>query len=225
MRLVKASRTSSVYRLSIGPEEVFYKVDNVHGVSDFLKKALPRSRSLRAWRAFEYLERRGSPVPTRVLCGERRRGPYLLESFLVTLSVAGGAPLDEYVAAASTRRERRRRLDAVITPLASLLKRIHAENVYYADLNPAKVLVVEVNGAPEKLVLLDADRTTFPERRSWRRRKKNLAQINACFDDWATLHDKLQFCRLYDPEFAELSQRERRARLAEIDATTRRPWL
>ncbi len=228
----KRSRTSTIWSFRVeggdgGAVDVYYKTDNSRGVLDVLKNAMRASRSLRAWRSFERLERMGFDVPRRLLCGERRLGPLLLDSFLVTEAVEDAPSIAGLIAPERSAPGRegselgprpRRRL---IELLAGLVRRLHAGGVYHADLAPTNVLLRPEDGA---LVLLDADRTVFGTRVPRRKRLKNIAQLNAAFDGVATLADRVRFYRLYDPAHRERSRSQRRALLAEIETLTDRRW-
>jgi tRNA A-37 threonylcarbamoyl transferase component Bud32 len=218
--LVKRSRTSSVHAVELDSGfEVVYKLDHTRGAADFLKNLVRPSRSRRAWAAFERLRRHGFAVPELLLCGERRVGPVLLGSFLVTRRISGAVPLDELLAGAAAAPAERRR---IVADLAALVRLLHERGVHHADLNPANIVVDPRD--PRRLVLLDADRTSFRRRVPWRLRRKNIAQLNAHFGS-APLRERLRFLRAYDPAFRLLPRRRRRRLLGEIEAVTRRRWL
>lgn len=221
---VKVSRSSTTYAFATtGGREVFYKIDHCRGPLDWFKSLFRPSRALRAWRALGRLSLLGFPVPPRVLCGERRRGPFLLGSFVVTERIPGCVSLDRYCRQfPGPGGETDPRQREVLAGLAGLVRRLHDLDIDHADLNPANVLIRE-NPCPE-FFLLDADRTRFPPRLTRRRKIRNLAQLNAFLERRVSLRNRLRFLHFYNADPGRAGRRQHRKLLEQIDRMTRRRW-
>ena len=203
--LTKSSKTSSIYLFTLqNGMDVYFKLDNTRGPVDFLKNLFRPSRSFRAWKSLRQLAGFGFSVPTLLLCGEKRNGPILKQSFLVTQKVKDATPLSVYCNNQILRKnitpsEKHR----IIFLVANLIRRLHEMNVNHPDLNPANILLAS-SESPSKLYLLDADRATFNKKLSWRKKKKNLSQLNAAFESVVSLKDRLRFYLAYDPNFRSI---------------------
>jgi tRNA A-37 threonylcarbamoyl transferase component Bud32 len=223
-RHLKSSRGASTFALDDGAGGAWiYKLDRHRSLIDALKHFFRPSRARRAWRALRRLAAMGFDVPELAACGEKRRGPFLSKSFLVTRAVPGARTLAELLD--NGEEERRGRAAGpparqVLALVARTLRRLHDLNVFHPDLNPANFLISPAG----RLVIIDADRARFLRRLSWRRRVKNLSQLNAHLERRLSLGERLRLLRLYAPEWWSLPAAQRRRRLAAILRMTRRRW-
>jgi len=210
-RVLQVSDRTTVVAVTVGGRDVVVKRYRDRTLARALETMALGSRAARLWRGADRLAAAGFVTPDVLAVLERRPFGVPLVSCAVTTFVPG-LPLDVLW------RERagadRRRL---LVAFADWVRRLHAAGLYPQDLRAANVLVP--SESPPTFVLVDLDRVRRYRRLSWRRRRKNLAQVHRSVGRGASLADTARFLRAYlGPEAAD----ELRARGAEIERLGRR---
>lgn len=127
-----------------------------------------RTRSFREWRLLAHLSQRGLPVPRPVAAAYRRQG-WRYTADLITVRIAGAAPLSRHLQARSLPAEIWRRLGYCV-------RRFHDAGVCHADLTGHNLLLDD-DGRPW---LLDFDRGRIRHDGGWR--QQNLARLRRSLD-------------------------------------------
>ncbi len=109
-----------------------------------------RSRAQREHTALQLLRARGLPAPEPVEWRERRRGPFLLESALLTRETPDLVRLDHFLRDESSAERRA----CAIQAAGALAARIHARGVAHFRLLPKNVHLERAH--PERAWILDA---------------------------------------------------------------------
>jgi serine/threonine protein kinase len=177
-----------------------------------LKNILRKSRAMKSWIAGNSLMVRGvsTPMPQAIL--ERKWGPLVLESFLITEWISGTTELNDYISGLHNEKPiaigKKRKTDFIYS-LARTIRKLHAMGVYHADLKSNNILVQESGDAAWTFYFVDLDRVKFRRFLSFRERANNLAQINASVSELMSVKDRLKFFHLYAEETLLLAQRKK----------------
>ncbi len=110
-----------------------------------LRQALGPSRAARAWQTGHALLHRDVPTARPLAFVERRLGPLLLDSVLVTEAVPGGVDLETYLkrgAGQRTPRDAFRHKRALLERLVWLIRRLQDSGFCHRDCKASNVLVI-----------------------------------------------------------------------------------
>ena len=173
-----------------GGRSVVVKVYDESGLRGVFERLVVGSPAARAARARARMAAAGFTVPDLVAVLEtpltgRGRG-----SALVTAAVLGERA-DWYWERLS-RRERRR----FAQQLGAYVRAVHAQGLYPQDMRISNVVVVPTE-AGATMVLVDLDRVRRHRRLAWRRRLKNLVQIDRSLGRLARAPERLCFLHTY----------------------------
>jgi tRNA A-37 threonylcarbamoyl transferase component Bud32 len=128
---IKTGRTSSV-----GCKGAFVlKRYNSPGAANLFKNIFRSSRSRRAYRKGYHLELLGIPTPRSVATADRRIGPALRCSYLITESIPGAQELGAYLRCVDHPDKQ------VIYLTAQLLAQLHQEGFSHGDLKERNILL------------------------------------------------------------------------------------
>jgi tRNA A-37 threonylcarbamoyl transferase component Bud32 len=130
-------------------------------------------RESRAWHAFDValrLQDLGIPTACPVAAGERRRGRWLREAFLITLEVPEAADFGAARAGAGRSPGARR----LVRSLGRLLPKLHEAGLHPTDLRQSNLLVRSGARDTLELVLIDLDGVRLCRRLSARLAQRNL---------------------------------------------------
>jgi hypothetical protein len=215
--VVKDSRTTTVGAGKVCERGIHVKRYNFQGLGYALKDLFRVSRAKRAWIASNSCVMRGLSVAEPVVYLERRRGRFLLESYLVSNTVEG-QNLTEITAQRGRQFSEKRDW---IDDLAQFLARMHGRQVANRDLKGANVVVSRTRSGRYDIFMVDFDGVEIGPV-SWRVRVKNLTRLAREFRGSAaiTRTDRLRFLRTYlGPRFADRWKRCWRgiARQADVD--------
>ncbi|HEY2386665.1 MAG TPA: lipopolysaccharide kinase InaA family protein [Candidatus Binatia bacterium] len=210
-RVLQASDRTTVVAVTLGGRELVVKRYQDRTVARALETLALGSRAARLWRGASRLAAAGFATPEVMAVLERCSLGIPLVSCAVTAFVPG-PPLDAlWRERAGTARRR------LLVAFADWLRRLHAAGLYPQDLRAANVLVP--SESPPTFVLVDLDRVRRYRRLSWRRRRKNLAQVYRSVGRGASLGEKARFLRAY---LGPGAPAELRARGAGIERLGRR---
>lgn len=169
-----------------------------------LSQLLPPSRGARGWRMGHALLHRDLPTARPLALLERRVGPLVLDSVLITEAVPGAVDLETYVTrelakvAGAARLGLRREL---CSRLVGLLRRLEERGVAHRDCKAQNILVVPL---PElRLLWIDMDGLRLVRRLSARQRLAPLVRLYVSLSQCAPLSraDCARFLRAYCARF------------------------
>ncbi|MCD6405258.1 MAG: hypothetical protein J7M19_05495 [Planctomycetes bacterium] len=150
IELTRAGRTRRFYlkRLS--------RVHIKHLIEEALAFEWPLSKCRREWESAEALSGAGVSAAPMAAMGERRLGPFPLESFLVVEAAYGAETLDVFLAGPAAPRTHRKRT-AFIAALSHSLARMHSAGLFHRDLY-AKHIFVRREGGKSVINIIDLQR-------------------------------------------------------------------
>ncbi len=173
-----------------GDRSVVVKVYDESGARGMLERLLVGSPAARAARGRARMAAAGFAVPDLVAVMETALRVPDRRSALVTAAVLGERA-DWYWEGLS-RRDRRR----FAQHLGAYVRAVHAQGLYPQDMRISNVVVMPT-GAAVTLVLVDLDRVRRHRRLAWRRRLKNLVQIDRSLGRLARASERLSFLHSY----------------------------
>lgn len=128
-----------------GPIPVFIKRYLARNAWRGLSQMIPPSRGLRAWRTGHALLHRDLPTPRPLALLERRLGPLVRESLLITEALPGAVDLESHlrrVLPGMSRRERLRLKCELIAALVRQLRRLQERRFLHRDCKASNILVL-----------------------------------------------------------------------------------
>jgi lipopolysaccharide kinase (Kdo/WaaP) family protein len=123
------------------------------GLARILSEWLRPSRARRAFDRAVWLLQSSIPAAAPIAVGERRRGLWGKESYLITELVPHARPLRQVRAASTDVREGRR----LVRALAVLMARLHDAGLAHTDPSLSNFLVQRADDGTFRLVLIDLD--------------------------------------------------------------------
>jgi hypothetical protein len=178
---------------------VWTKRYNVHAARVALASLGTRSPARIAFDNAVALAARGFAVPAPLAAIEYRRLGFLRRSFFLTDEVTAATTVDlawQAVLALADPTLRRTARRAFAQALGAFFARLHAADVYHADLKDVNVLVRGPATAPS-FVLLDLERVAIGAVVSPSRRLKNVVQLARTLGPQASRADRLRWLRAY----------------------------
>jgi hypothetical protein len=172
------------------------------------------SGAVRALRGAHVLMEAKIPAARAIAAVEFRHWGILTKSFFLTDEIVGGKTADAYwrrdlraITGKGVNRRRRKFLQR----LALLFRKLHDCNIYHSDLKDSNILVVPGGDREaETFFLLDLEGIRRCRRLSWRRRVKNLVQLNRTLGLYLRRTDKCVFAKYYlSDSFADRRQTRR----------------
>jgi len=188
-RILQSGVRTSVGSVTRDGTQLVLKRFHEHTLARVLETLALGSGAARAWRGAARLGDAGFDAPEIVAVLERRRLGVPLWSCAVARLVPG--PSLEALWRTRTGRIRRE----LTIAFADWVRRLHGAGIYPQDLRGANVLVPSEH--PPRFVLVDVDRVRRYRRLSWRRRRKNLVQVQRSLGRGASLRDRVRFLRRY----------------------------
>lgn len=128
-----------VYLLTLPPPFVTAVVYKVYFGKAPFRFYLQKSLARREYDNYQLLEQFGVAVPERLACGDKRRGPHLLESFIATRFIPDMIDGREFMPAGALRAYTAECHEFCRMNLANLA-RVHRHNFYHNALHPRNVL-------------------------------------------------------------------------------------
>ena len=216
--LVKDDLKSTVIRAEVGGDTVFCKRFNHGSFLRCVKNQFRRSKAAINYRNAGRAKVLDIQIPEHIAAIEKRVLGFLVESFLVTRSVDGAAPLqrfieDEFPADGKVDLHAKH---IFIESLAGFIAHVHSKGMIHNDLKGANVVVRKAGGGYE-FHILDLDCVSFAEcvPRSWIVR--NLVQLNNDCQYAAGEFDRLRFFTYYLRKSGlTLSRAERKSMLRKL---------
>jgi len=216
LRLAKASRTRRVVRLDFAPRgrpprPVYAKRVSVRDWRKRLGCLFVGSKARHEWEAGFRLREKGIATALPVVYAELRRGPWLIENYLVTEAIADARPLRlelELLDSPSARCE-------LLLQLAGWLSGVHHLGFYHDDCSTQHIFVSPLSGPPpegqRRFWFIDLDNSRFYGATvPWRLRVKNLFQLlRSVPAQWASRDERLYFVEAYLEATAETERKAR----------------
>ncbi|MFN0136862.1 MAG: lipopolysaccharide kinase InaA family protein [Phycisphaerae bacterium] len=142
------------------------------------RQSMPPSRSMRGWRVGNAMLHRDLPTPRPLAVLERRFGPFILDSMLLTEAIPGALDLEAYLRrefGRSSRREWARTKRTLSAMVVRELRMLHERGFEHRDCKAGNLLV-----APEpdlRVLWIDMDGLRIVSRRDPRRELTALARL------------------------------------------------
>jgi tRNA A-37 threonylcarbamoyl transferase component Bud32 len=206
-RILKRSERRTVARVVVNGRPLILKLFDESSAVHRLESSAVGSAASRAARSALRMQRGGFPVPELVAVLERGRRLRRQRSCLVTIAIDDGIAADEMWRKLEGRAKAR-----FMYSFARYVSDLHARGLYPQDLWPRNILV-QPEGNRWRFVLVDLDRVRSYAEVSWRRRLKNLVQIERSLGREASDGERLRFLRAY---FGAASEAELKRVGAEI---------
>ena len=183
-RTLKNGRTTRVFVATLEgpdrPRELVFKRYNPKGLLWALRYSVRWSGGLRSWRAANALVTRHIPTAVPIAAWEKRCGPILFDSGVVTEHLAGVEELHAFVASTlgeMTGREKLAARKRAAALLGEMLRNMHDRGLAHRDLKASNLLVVRDGVDVREIVLVDLDGVRIVSDVSRERRIKDLARL------------------------------------------------
>ena len=199
-QILKQSKNSVItfHEKSSGlPADVCVKHYQYRGIRYVLKSLFAKTRARKSWIAGNALLVRGISTPLPQALVERKIGPFVVESFLITQWLSGARELNDYITHLEQKSLSPAVKHAFITSLAETVRSLHERGVYHADLKSTNILVQEQTDSAWCFSFIDLDRVACKDALSFYERANNLAQINASVARLVTVKERLKFFSIY----------------------------
>jgi tRNA A-37 threonylcarbamoyl transferase component Bud32 len=199
-QILKQSKNSVItfHEKSSGlPADSCVKHYPYRGIRYVLKSLFAKTRARKSWIAGNALLVRGINTPLPQALVERKIGPLVVESFLITQWLSGARELNDYITHLGQKSVSPSVKHAFITSLAETVRDLHEKGVYHADLKSTNILVQEQADSAWRFSFIDLDRVACKATLSFYERANNLAQINASVARLVTAKERLKFFSVY----------------------------
>ena len=155
-----------------------------------------KSRALKSWIASNGLIVRGidTPLPRAVV--EKKFGPFVIKSYIISSFMNKSKELNEYINVFKNPAQIKSK-SAFIKAYAGVLKNLHSKGIYQSDLKSNNILVAESGKDVWNFYFIDLDCVLFRKDISFYQRANNLAQLNASVSRLMTIKDRLKFFYFY----------------------------
>ena len=161
-----------------------------------LKNLFRRSRAMKSWIAANGLKVRGIDTPLPLAVIEKRSGPFVKESYMITCFMKNAKEANDYITIFKDPAQKKNK-PAFIKAFAAAFKKLHDQGIYHADLKSNNILIKESDDPHWKFYFVDLDRVFFKKAISFYQRANNLAQLNASISALMTAKDRLKFFYFY----------------------------
>jgi tRNA A-37 threonylcarbamoyl transferase component Bud32 len=136
-QILKRGNTSSVSRLTWNGKEIVIKRYNYKGFFHSLRHTIKGSRARRSWLYGHRLTWLGIPTPKPLACIEKRKGPLIWNSYLVTEFV-DGENLHNYLRDEKNDAEKR---SAAMQQVLEMVEKLQKSKITHRDLKQTNILV------------------------------------------------------------------------------------
>lgn len=184
----------------------------------------PASRCLKG---ASVLESNGIPTAVPLAALEHRNWKDLGISYYVAEEIADSHPLSVFwgdvlptLSMNRSVKERRK----ILGEVAGLFHKLHSRGIYHQDLKGSNILVQAEGSDHYRCTLVDVEGVTKRNRLSWRKRVKNLVQLNRTLGKRLNLTDKAFFLKYYADLFS-LSRQERKTLAQRVLSLSRKEDL
>ncbi len=198
--VVKENRVRRVVRIPARSGSVYLKHDCFRGLGASLRFLLAPSRARAEWDTARRLSECKVPTVRPLAVGERRRGGFLVESFLVTAGIDGAEPLDsllreERIPPAGGARGRWRR--QVARALGEIVAKFHAGGFWHRDLHLGNFLAQPLGETGPAISVIDLHKARRPAELRPKQWISDLAWLDYGSRTWTSRTDRARFLKTY----------------------------
>ncbi len=155
------------------------------------------SRAARSLRAAAMLTRAGFLVPAPIAAGEEIAAGAIVASWMFSEALLGARVFSRFIerghAPAHQEKVRRR---AALSAVARCVRRLHDAGLFTSDLQETNLMLDEAEGEI-KIHFVDLDGFRRMARVSWRRRRRNLVQLDRSVGRFMSRSERLRFLYTY----------------------------
>jgi len=217
--LVKAGAGRTIHRVRIPSADVYVKHFRATNPVSLIHQCLKQGRARKEFDVALELAQVGVPTITPIALGERRRHGLLLESYLISESIADGITLFDLID---------RRLMTAGGPISPELRfhladelgrlagRIHNAGVEHRDLHERNIIVRAGRTGGLELFMLDLHELRRRPGGEWKWAERDLGRMGRYFTLRTTATDRRRFFRAYAME-RSLGLETTRQRAKEIE--------
>jgi tRNA A-37 threonylcarbamoyl transferase component Bud32 len=161
-----------------------------------LKNMFRKSRAMRSWISANRLLVRDIATPLPFAVVEKKFGPLVFENYFISSFMKEAKEINNYINVFKDPGHKKYK-SKFIKACAEVLKNLHSQKIYHADLKSNNILVTETEKNIWKFNFIDLDRVLFKKEISFYQRANNLAQLNASISSLITVKDRLKFFYYY----------------------------
>ena len=184
-----------------------------------LKNMFRKSRAMRSWISANRLLVRDIATPLPFAVVEKKFGPLVFENYFISSFMKETKEINNYINAFKDPGHNICK-SKFIKACAEVLKNLHSQGIYHADLKSNNILVTETEKNIWKFYFIDLDRVLFKKDISFYQSANNLAQLNASISSLITVKDRLKFFYYYAKDTPLYKNRKRYFRkIIEISRT------
>ena len=213
-REVKNIRRNRAGFLTTAQGTVFIKRFAAGSWIEGILERLRGSPARRSLRGAEMLTRAGFSVPAPIAAGEEVSLGAIRSSWICSQALTTAQVLSRYIERghAPAEQERRLRRDT-LAAVAACVRRAHDAGLFTSDLQETN-LMLDHGGGSVRIYFVDLDGFRRLARVSWRRRRRNLVQLDRSVGRFMTRSERLRFLRVYMAEqWTRLAMRQMVERL------------
>lgn len=172
------------------------KENNFVGILYVLKNFFRKSRAMKSWIAANGMLVRGIATPLPYAVIEKKRGPFVFQSFIITEYLKDAEEINDYINIFRDPSLKHKKT-TFIKECSLYLQKVHHAGIYHADWKSNNILVTENGKNGWDFYLVDLDLVLFKKYISFNQRTNNLAQFNASISEVMTAKDRLKFFHFY----------------------------
>jgi len=196
--MVRVAGKLKIYKPE-GTERVFIKKYNPGDLLSALRFLILGSKARKEWTVATRLQKLEIPTSKPLAFGEKKRGPFIKESFLITEDISEAISLDRYLKELKGGKPDlfSSKFYKILYKLASIVGNMHLKGIYHQDLHAGNVLISDNGKDGFSLYIIDLHRTKVIKKISRKRRLFNLAQLFLSLDEMMRKEEKVHFLARY----------------------------
>ena len=165
----------------------------IEGIVERLRGS-PARRSLRG---AKMLTRSGFLVPAPLAAGEEISAGAIKASWIFSDALTAARVLSRFIERGHAPAEQERRLRReTLAAVAGCVRRLHDAGLFTSDLQETNLMIDQADGAV-RIHFVDLDGFRRLARVSWKRRRRNLVQLDRSVGRFMTRSERLRFLRAY----------------------------
>jgi tRNA A-37 threonylcarbamoyl transferase component Bud32 len=155
------------------------------------------SRAARSLRAAQMLTRRGFLAPAPLAAGEQIEAGVIRTSWLLSEALTGAQIMSRFIERghAPAQVEKRQR-SAALSAVAGCVRQLHDAGLFTSDLQETNLMLDELEGTL-RIHFVDLDGFRRLSRVSWKRRRRNLVQLDRSVGRYMSRPERLRFLYRY----------------------------
>jgi tRNA A-37 threonylcarbamoyl transferase component Bud32 len=174
-----------------------------------IRERLRGSRAARSLRAWKMLTAAGFMVPAPLAVGEQLSGGGVATSWMISEALGAAKVFSQFIErghapAVLENPQRREALAAV----AAAVRRLHDSGLFSSDLQETN-LMLDRSGGALRIYFVDLDRFRRTAGVGWKRRRRNLVQLDRSVGRFMSRGERLRFLRVYLGEQVDRPERRK----------------